>query len=233
MNDNSHPQNDPRSIEELVNIAIGEPDEDVVWNAINALHWRGSRDVLTIAQNLSGRPCPQERKLGCDILGQIGVPERTFPEECMSTLLHTLQEENDPTVLHTIFVSFGHLDDERIISAAARFKKHPDVEVRYAIAFALGGHEKEQAIALILELMNDTEPKVRDWATFGLGSQTEADSPAIRDALAARLADVDADTRGEALVGLANRGDDRALATINESELPFAQTDTSKMLSTF
>ncbi len=49
---------------------------------------------------------------------------------------------------------------------------------------------------------------------MGLNAPFEADSEQIRDALAARLADTEGDTAGEALLGLAQRKDPRALAPL-------------------
>jgi len=51
--------------------------------------------------------------------------------------------------------------------------------------------------------------KVRSWAVFGLGSQTDADTPELREALFNALDDDDLEVRGEALVGLACRSDPR------------------------
>jgi len=62
-----------------------------------------------------------------------------------------------------------------------------------------------------VELSGDPAPRVRDWATFGLGSQIDRDDTQVRDALMARLEDPDEDTRVEALRGLAARGDERAI----------------------
>ncbi len=70
----------------------------------------------------------------------------------------------------------------------------------------------DEALNALIELSADADAKVRDWATFALGTLAEADSPALRDALAARLDDADEDTRMEAVHGLALRGDERAEA---------------------
>ena len=64
--------------------------------------------------------------------------------------------------------------------------------------------------------MRDQDSDVRDWATFGLGTQSEADSAIIRDGLFERLQDTDYDTRAEAAVGLARRKDIRVLPVVIE-----------------
>jgi HEAT repeat protein len=52
--------------------------------------------------------------------------------------------------------------------------------------------------------MDDSDPYVRDWATFSI-AMTDEDSPIVCNALLQRLDDTDFDTRSEAAVGLAKR----------------------------
>jgi HEAT repeat protein len=83
----------------------------------------------------------------------------------------------------------------------------------------------DQAAAdLIAAVLAAPEDDVRDWATFGLGTQLPLDTPAIRDALLARLDDDHDDTREEARYGLAMRLDPRAIPVLieylNDSEGP-------------
>jgi len=39
-------RNDPRPTEELIHIALTEPDENVAWDAVTVLQYRGSQEVL-------------------------------------------------------------------------------------------------------------------------------------------------------------------------------------------
>lgn len=216
MTAQTHPKDDPRTVDALVNAALCEMDEDAYWNAIVALHWRGNREVLQRAEELCASECAQERCIGADILGQLGVPDRTFPEESTKMLMGMLKHGETAEVLRTALVGLSHQDvaNTDAIPLISSFSAHPDPEVRHAVVLALSGCASQLAIEKLIVLSRDSDAHVRDWATFGLGTQIESDTSQIRDALADRLEDFDDDARGEALVGLARRKDHRVVEAI-------------------
>lgn len=199
---------DPRSVAELVEASL-QDDEDAAWDAVCALHWRGTREVLERARELCRSPDALRRARGADILGQLGVPDRSFPDECFATLRNLLKE-SDYLVLYSAIVAIQHLDRVSAAPLIIHFAHHPSDDVRYAVAVALGGVESDEATETLLRLMTDSDDEVRDWATFSLGQQSEVDTPEVRSALVARLDDTHDDVRYEAICGLARRRDDRA-----------------------
>jgi HEAT repeats len=75
-----------------------------------------------------------------------------------------------------------------------------------------------EVIDVAVRLSTDPDKRVRDWACFVLAEQwREITAAAVLDALAARLDDIDRDTRSEALVGLAYRRDPRARPRVQEA----------------
>ncbi len=207
-------RNDPRTDEELLHVALTEEDEDLAWDAIAALHLRGSPDTFEAARQLCASEDANERRVGADILGQLGKEENKFHEESVTILLELLEHEQDTDVLNSVAVALGHRKDPRAIEPLVRLKNHPDEDVRSQVVFGLWTQEDERAINTLIELSTDSDSHVRDWATFGIGSMSETDTPAIRAALMARLTDEDSTTRGEAMVGLARRHDERVVETI-------------------
>ena len=225
MSEPVSPEFDSRSVDELVNAALGDLDEDKAWEAVAALHFRGTAEVLQRARTLCESDCCQEQRLGADILGQLGVPNRSFPAECTSILIRMLDNERDADVLQAIFVAFWHLDDDpRVYRFAAAYAEHHDPDVRHAVVLALTGYEDPIAVNCLIRLMTDSDSDVRDWATFGIGTQLNLDTPEIRAALLARLDDADDDTRGEAMIGMARRKDQRVISAI-ERDLATSATE--------
>ena len=204
-----------RGLDEVLAAARAEwTDADDEWQPhVCALAARGSRDVLDAMVELAAEPDAGLRELAAYVLGQLGDrgPGAARPSR-RRRCARWPQREEDPGVLAAIACAFGHLGaphgDEWLLAQRA----HPDADVREAVAFALGGRPGEAALEALIGLSADAEPRVRDWATFALGTLAEQDGAALRDALAARLEDPDEDTRLEAVHGLAVRGDARAQA---------------------
>ncbi|HZO75953.1 MAG TPA: HEAT repeat domain-containing protein [Ktedonobacteraceae bacterium] len=211
MSDNEKDQIDQPDDKELLHAALTATNEDVSWQAISLLHRRGGRNTFAQALALCSSKDASERIVGAHVLAQLGSPDKAFHEGAVATLMGMLEREQEPEVLSAVATALGHRHDRRAIEPLARLKSYPDGDVRFGVVMGLLALEDKLAVETLIELSRDTDADVRDWATFGLGSQIELDTPAIREALAARLTDEDGDTRGEAMVGLARRHDTRML----------------------
>lgn len=206
-------QCDDRTTEELIKLALDAENEDEVWELVPILQFRGEREVFEAVQKLCASEIYQERKLGVDILGQLGIPKRNFLDESLSVLFKMLDTEKDSEVLYSIGIALGHIGDKRAIEPLVKFKNNPIAEVRYGVTFGILCQEDTLAISTLIELSLDEDENVRNWATFGLGSQIDTDTVEIREALLQRLVEEEEDSEiyGEALVGLARRRDERVV----------------------
>jgi HEAT repeat protein len=203
---------------EVIEDALREgPDSHERWDHVVALHDRGDDESFAAAAELLDSVDSDRRVLAADVLAQLGavagvpVEERPLAGPAFRLLLERIATETHPVVLCAIATAFGHLADPRGIPALHALRAHRDADVRHAVAFGLLGHDDDLAVQTLIELSTDADADVRDWATFGLGSQIERDTSAVRDALVARLDDPDNDTRAEALLGLAARCDERGI----------------------
>lgn len=205
---------DERSIPELVAAALaGDEDDQKAWDAILALQQRGDMPVFEAAMNLLGSMSEKERGRGVDILAQLGTPKPTaeLRAKCSDAILAVLAGEQSPSVLHSMGVALGHLRDRRAVAALIPFIGHRDPLVRFGVVLGLSPHPEPAAVEGLIQLSADADEGVRNWATFGLGTMVDVDTPALRDALVQRLGDTNAEIRGEALAGLAQRRDERVL----------------------
>jgi HEAT repeat protein len=181
------------------------------WSAVWALRWLGTREVLDRALSYTRSEDPRLRGRGADILGQLGIPDRTFPEPCFDAIGRLLKTDIDIDVIYSAAVAMGHLGHPHRADVLVPYASHADRDIRQAVATALGGDDSPLAIATLLRLTQDDDPRVRDWATFGLGAMTQVNTPEIRAALHNRLSDDDPETRFEAVCGLARCRDLRVL----------------------
>lgn len=212
-------------------LSNGDPDgeSEALWEVIRDLHRRPEESVFRAASGWCSSRAPLERRLGADVLGQLGHPEEDADEdeeEAVSPLaerslpvLQSLLRDEDARVLHSAVVALGHLASHGVEWDGALLEPlaaHADPEVREAVAFALGGaacDRSEAAVGIQLRLMGDADEEVRSWAAFGL-AVSDVDSAKIRAGFVAGLADSVDHVRVEAMFGLARRGDERAVQAV-------------------
>jgi hypothetical protein len=159
------------------------------------------------------------RELGAALEGD---PDENVPN-ALPRLAGILASETDPPVVAATVIALGQAWDPQAAQLILDHVRidHPHTEVRLAVAQCLpNGVEddtpcRDAVIEALITLTSDESSDVRDWACFGLG-QVDADSPEVKDALAARLTDPDDDTRCEALLALAKTGDSRVGAALQQ-----------------
>jgi hypothetical protein len=212
-------------VQRTVALARKEPvvQSDEYWAHVRVLHFRSGREVFDASVALSSSQDAIARAVGADVLAQLGVPhgvaEFPFADESEGILVALLTDA-EPMVTASALYALGHLGRAEP-SELAGLVAHASVDVRCALAYALGGRTDAISGATLIQLSADEDADIRNWATFALGSLSEEDSPAIRDALSARLAEADDEIRGEAILGLANRGDERAVQPLlHELNMP-------------
>jgi HEAT repeat protein len=209
-------------------------DANEYWELIRVLHGRPEREVFAKAVACCTGTMPSERLVGADVLAQLGTPNinglRPFTTETVPVLQALLADENEDVIASAIHALAHHR--HAIVHDLRELARHESQPIRYAVAHALSGYEHVEAIALLIELTTDVDDSVRDWATFALGTQCDADGPEIRKALADRLRDSDDEVRGEAMVGLARRADAtvidcvaEALESVDPGQLVFDAAD--------
>jgi hypothetical protein len=208
IRDPTAPQaSDPRSTSELVALYLRDPETHESGQALAVGQYRGGKEEFEIATRLAGSSLAHERRVGADILAQLGWQDRTYLTESIEILLRLL-DDPDPAVLQAAAIACGHRKSPATVDRLVRLAAHPIVEVRYGVSYGLAGQDAPAAVAALVLLSKDEDRDVRDWATFALASQTDLDTFELREALHARLTDDDPEIRGEALVGLGRRHDE-------------------------
>jgi HEAT repeat protein len=205
---------------EALRLSHENPEAAERWECLYELHRRNEEDIFATASIWCVSDDAVARKLAADILAQLGPLTQEGAEQLRpftkrsDPLMQTLLDDADAAVVAAAVSFFEQHYVSGPIVARPALASHHSFEVRLAVARCigaeLGGPKTDTAIELLVKLSNDTQESVRDWATFGLG-QCQLDKDVIREALFRRLDDPHFDTRSEAMVGLAMRGDERAI----------------------
>lgn len=214
-------QADPRSDAELltmVRACRGDADDPRFWDAVAVLHGRFTRQLFDEVLPWTADADPALRSSAVTLLAQVHKSCPELKPHVGELFLRLCQTETDAAVKQSLAFALGHVRPPGGLAPLLAFAQSEDADFRYAATHSLLGEDDPAAIRALIRLSADTDSDVRDWATFGLGSHTELDTPELREALWARTDDPDSDTRGEAIVGLALRRDERVVPVM-EREL--------------
>lgn len=199
-----------------------EDDEDR-WKAIRELQQDGSRCAFEQARDWCLRGDLRQQIGGVDVLAQIGRtsehPDTLFRQESFPILLAMLQSKPASVPLRdSLIIALHFLENPAAIPAICAWHEDENASIRLAVAHALGYPFANDPLAVqtLLKLTRDGDEDVRDWATFALGVQGDADSAGIREALLERLGDPFPDAKEEAIAALAKRKDLRVLPALIE-----------------
>ncbi len=147
-----------------------------------------------------------------------GSADETACRAVWHALETAARSEKSAEVLSPMIRALGALGVGAAAEVVRTHAGSPDAGVRLAVAanlpFLCDGEPSAAIADTLIALSRDSDDAVRNWATFGLGAQTDLDTAEVRAALAARLDDHHRDTRDEALVGLACRNDPRAVPIV-------------------
>ncbi len=189
---------------------LNNKSDKTYWDNISELRSRPNKSVFEKCQDLVNSDIPKERMVGIDILAQLGVFPRPFYKKTIKLYFDILEKEKDCNVLTSLFYAIGHNNEslnQKQIKKLIAFQTNENSSVRQGLVSSLLGLDNNQAIDTLIDLSNDKVPSIRNWATFGIGSQIETDNDKIRKALWNRIDDKNQDTKLEAIVGLAHRNE--------------------------
>jgi hypothetical protein len=198
--------------DKLLSRLINNKTDKSRWDNINVLRKRPSQELFEKCAELIKSNSPKIRKIGIDILAQLGLSPRPFLKETLKIYFELLEVEAEPEVLMSLLYSIGHNNDELYKEQIDKICSLIDNEnswVKEGLVSALLGIDNLTAIETLTKLSSDKLSHIRNWATFGLGTQIERNNKNIRETLWNRVNDKHQETKLEAIVGLAMRKDNR------------------------
>jgi hypothetical protein len=200
---------------------INNRSERTYWENIRELRSRANENIFKHCIRLTKSSNQKERIIAIDVLAQLGLTPRPFYKESKKIFFDFLKKEKNLKVLFSVLYAIGHNNDKltsQEVAIICSFQKSKDEGIREGLVSALLSVDNKLAIETLINLTSDKAAHIRDWATFGIGTQIDKDNKIIREALRKRVDDKNQETKLEAIVGLAKRKDNRVKEII-EREL--------------
>lgn len=198
--------------EKIFTRLLNNKTQKTFWQNITELRNRPNKEVYNQAFKVANSENEKEKIIGIYVLAQLGFNPRFQQNKTVDLYFKLLEHVKSPKLISAILSSISHNNEnlnEYQISKLIEYKTHKFAAVRFQLTLAISCLDDNTAIKTLIELSNDKNSDIRNWATFGLGTQIENDNEHIRNALWNRINDSDFETKLEAIVGLANRMDKR------------------------
>lgn len=197
------------------------PDRDGWREPVAALWRRGDEESLQAALAWCASDDPPRRAFAADVLARLGAADgadaadgnRPFAAQALPALRELSAAARTPELIGACVTALGEQGEVAVLPEILRHTAHPDAAIRRRVAVALAAlvpGDHEEGVAALTALSADIDNAVRERATTALAG-VGADTPAVREALAARLTDPVPVTAAEAARGLAARRDPRAV----------------------
>ncbi len=196
--------------EKIFTRLLNNKTQKTFWENVRELRKRPNKEVYNQAFKFANSESEKEKIIGIYVLAQLGFDPRFQQDKTVDLYFKLLENEKSPKVISAILSSISHNNEnlnEKQISILIEFKTHKFVNVRFELTLAISCLENENAIKTLIELSNDKDSDIRNWATFGIGTQLDNETEEIGIALWNRVPDKDESTRLEAISGLAKRKD--------------------------
>jgi hypothetical protein len=205
--------------------ALDESDSSGV-RFIEELHRRGGKVEFNLAQELIASNQAQDRIIGADLLGGLGLDTPTYVTESFETLKELLGDENPQVRGHALCsICWRCVSTE--IPHSVWFTPHNDEitsDLQLLLAFITIA--KYGAVDVLLTLASNKDVSLRKEATYYLSSYTQFNSKEVLDILVVNSRDESDEVKALAIHGLALREDVRGRDAL--LELDFADwTDDS------
>ncbi len=172
------------------------------------LRKRGGETTFNECLKLINSNSEKNRYIGIQILSDFGQQPKKYENKILKIFFKLLKNETNYKIISTILNGIRYhksVINESQIKIISKYKLSKYSEIRIQVINCFLGLENITALDTLIYLTKDKKCQIRDWATFGIGTQIEISSESILKALWARTEDKDYVTRSEAIYGLALR----------------------------
>lgn len=184
-------------------------DQEERQNSLQILHFMEDGDVATAISKLERSESPSSRVLAADIAAQW----KGDREQCLG-LLDRLLDDSDANVVAAAATAFMHRKSDAVVGRLVNLAQSPE-PVRSSVASALAmNYSHPESVLALQRLKQDPVDEVRQWVAIGLGFALLAGQEDVSEDLLGMCTDRDDETRGEALLALAEAGDVRVLPLV-------------------